>query len=132
MQRVFHTFGNFSHGIAFISQNNSRLRTYYKSLFLSGHFEYIIELINADALDSQVAQGKPVYCFLKQCNDFQLCVLGKIAHGHSNGALDVSHDNVRFAQKCDQNTGVTFPENGLSYVCVLVMIKNQLSSFNSD
>ena len=40
--------GNFSHGIAFISQNKNRLTS------VSGHFEPVIEPTNADASDTQL------------------------------------------------------------------------------
>ncbi len=43
--------GNFSHGIAFISQNKSRLMSFRRKLFVSGHFEPVIKPTNADALD---------------------------------------------------------------------------------
>ena len=35
--------GNFSHGIALISQNKNRLMSFRRKLFVSGHFEPIIE-----------------------------------------------------------------------------------------
>ena len=34
--------GNFSHGIAFISQNKNRLMSFRRKLFVSGHFEPVI------------------------------------------------------------------------------------------
>ena len=40
--------GNFSHGIAFISQNKNR------KFFVSGHFEPVIEPTNADAPHTQL------------------------------------------------------------------------------
>ena len=46
--------GNFSHGIAFISQNKNRLTSFKRKLFVSGHFEPVIEPINADAPDTQL------------------------------------------------------------------------------
>ena len=45
--------GNFSHGIAFIFQNN-RLTSFRIEFFVSGHFEPVIEPINADAPDTQL------------------------------------------------------------------------------
>ena len=42
-------FGNFSHGIAFIFQNKNRLTSFTRKLFVSGHFEPVIEPTNADA-----------------------------------------------------------------------------------
>ena len=46
--------GNFSHGIAFISQNKNRLTSFRRKLFVSGHFEPVIEPTNADAPDTQL------------------------------------------------------------------------------
>ena len=43
--------GNFSFGIAFISQNKNRLTSFRTKLFVSGHFELVIEPTNADAPD---------------------------------------------------------------------------------
>ena len=45
---------NFSHGIAFISQNENRLTSFRRKLFVSGHFEPVIEPTNADAPDTQL------------------------------------------------------------------------------
>ena len=45
--------GNFSHGIAFISQNKNRLMSFRRKSFVSGHFEPVIEATNADAPDTQ-------------------------------------------------------------------------------
>ena len=42
--------GNFSHGIALISQNKNRLMSFRRKLFVSGHFEPT----NPDAPDSQL------------------------------------------------------------------------------
>ena len=47
--------GYYSHGIAFISQNNNRLMSFRRKLFVSGHFEPVIEPTNADAPDTQLA-----------------------------------------------------------------------------
>ena len=46
--------GNFSHGIAFISQNKNRLTSFRRKVFVSGHFEPVIEPTNADAPDTQL------------------------------------------------------------------------------
>ena len=46
--------GNFSHGIAFISQNKNRLTSFRRKLFVSGHFEPVIKPTNADAPDTQL------------------------------------------------------------------------------
>ena len=46
--------GNFSHGIEFISQNKNRLTSFRRKLFVSGHFEPVIEPTNADAPDTQL------------------------------------------------------------------------------
>ena len=45
--------GDFSHGIAFISQNKNRLTSFRRKFFVSGHFEPVIEPTNADAPDNQ-------------------------------------------------------------------------------
>lgn len=47
--------GNFLHGLAFFSQNKNRLTSFRKKLFVSGHFEPVIEPTNADASDAQLA-----------------------------------------------------------------------------
>ena len=44
--------GNISHGIAFISQNKNRLMSFRRKLFVSVHFEPVIEPTNADAPDT--------------------------------------------------------------------------------
>ena len=46
--------GKFSQGIAFISQNKNRLTSFRRKLFVSGHFEPVIEPTNADAPDTQL------------------------------------------------------------------------------
>ena len=46
--------GNFSHGIACISQNNNRLTSFRRKCFVSGHFEPVIAPTNADAPDPQL------------------------------------------------------------------------------
>ena len=45
---------NFSHGTAFISQNKNRPMSFRRNLFVSGHFEPVIEPTNADAPDTQL------------------------------------------------------------------------------
>ena len=45
---------NFSHRIAFISQNKNRLMSFRRKFLVSGHFEPVIKLTNADALDTQL------------------------------------------------------------------------------
>ena len=45
--------GNFSHGVALISQNKNGLASFRRKLFVSGHFEPVIELTNADGPDTQ-------------------------------------------------------------------------------
>ena len=46
--------GNFSHGIALISQNKNRLTNFRTKFFVSGHFEPVIEPTNADAPHTQL------------------------------------------------------------------------------
>ena len=46
--------GNFSHGIAFISQNKNRLTSFRRKFFVSGHFEPVTEPRNADSPDTQL------------------------------------------------------------------------------
>jgi hypothetical protein len=46
--------GKFSHGIAVISQNKNRLTSFRRKVFVSGHFEPVIEPTNADAPDTQL------------------------------------------------------------------------------
>ena len=46
--------GNFSHGIALISQNKNILTRIRRKVFVSGHFEPVIEPTNADAPDTQL------------------------------------------------------------------------------
>ena len=46
--------GNFSHGIALISQNKNRLTSFRRKFFVSVHFEPVIEPTNADAPDTQL------------------------------------------------------------------------------
>jgi hypothetical protein len=58
---VLHSFvqdlqflANFSHGIALISQNRNGLMDFRRKVFVSGHFEPVIEPTNADAPDTQL------------------------------------------------------------------------------
>ena len=46
--------GNFLHGITFISQKKNRLMSIRRKVFVSGHFEPVIEPTNADAPDTQL------------------------------------------------------------------------------
>ena len=46
--------GNFSHGIALISQNKNRLMSFRRMVFVSGHFEPVIEPTKADIPDTQL------------------------------------------------------------------------------
>ena len=46
--------GNLSHRIAFVFQNMIRLTSFRRKLFVSGHFEPVIEHTNADAPDTQL------------------------------------------------------------------------------
>ena len=46
--------GNFSHGIAVITQNKNRLTSFRRNVFVSGHFKPLIEPTNADAPDTQL------------------------------------------------------------------------------
>ena len=46
--------GNFSHGIAFISQNKNRLTSFRRKFFVSGHFELVFEHTNADSPNTQL------------------------------------------------------------------------------
>ena len=46
--------GNFSHGIAFISQNKNKLTSFRRKDFVSGPFDLVIEPTNADAPDTQL------------------------------------------------------------------------------
>ena len=44
--------GNFSHVIALISQNKNRVTSFRRKLFVSRHFEPVMEPTNADAPDT--------------------------------------------------------------------------------
>ena len=52
--RYLQFLGNFSHGIAFISQNKNRLTSFRSKVFVSGHFAPVIKTTNADAPDTQL------------------------------------------------------------------------------
>ena len=52
--RDLQILGNFSHGIAFISQNKNRLTSFRRKCLVSGHFEPVIEPTNAVAPDTQL------------------------------------------------------------------------------
>ena len=52
--RDFQFLGHFSHGIAFISQNKNRLTSFRRNVFVSGHFEPVIEPTSVDAPDTQL------------------------------------------------------------------------------
>ena len=41
--------------MALISQNKNRLKSFRRKLFVSGHFETVIEPTNADALDKKAS-----------------------------------------------------------------------------
>ena len=56
--------GNFSHGIAFISQNKNRPTSFRRKVFASGHFEPVIEPTNADAPDTQLVKIRIVLLLL--------------------------------------------------------------------
>ena len=58
--RDFQFLGNFSHGIAFISQNKNRLMSLRRKCFVSDHFEPAIEYTNADAPDTQLVLSRPL------------------------------------------------------------------------
>ena len=46
--------GNSLHGIALISQNKKRLTSFIRKLFVSSHFEPVIDPTNADTPDAQL------------------------------------------------------------------------------
>ena len=46
--------GNFSHGTGLISQNKNRMTSFSRKIFVSGHFEPIIEPTNAIAPDTKL------------------------------------------------------------------------------
>ena len=52
--RYLQFLDSFSHGIAFIYQNKNRLMCFRRKIFVSGHFEPVIEPTNADAPDTQL------------------------------------------------------------------------------
>ena len=69
--------GNFSHGIAFISQDKNSFR---RKLFVSGHFEPVIKPKNADAPDTQIIQRRPVLLLLQSGQQFS-AVLTELQKG---------------------------------------------------
>ena len=77
--------GNFSHGIAFISQNKNRLLSLRRKFSVSGHFESIIESTNVDAPDTQLAQGKAFIASLISTTVFSCANI--IAQGFSHHQL---------------------------------------------
>ena len=78
--------GNFSHGIAFISQKKTRLSSLRRKFSFSGHFESIIEPTNADAPYTQLAQRK-ASC-IASLNSTTVCSCANIiAQGFSNHQL---------------------------------------------
>jgi hypothetical protein len=50
--RELQFLGNFSNGIALISQHKNELTSFRRKSFVSGHFEPVIEPTNADAPDT--------------------------------------------------------------------------------
>jgi hypothetical protein len=64
--------GNFSHGIAFISQNKNRLTSFRTKFFVSSHFEPVIKPANADVPHSQLVEEGQFNCLFNQNNSFQL------------------------------------------------------------
>ena len=52
--RDLQVLGNFSYGIAFISQNKNRLTSSRRKVFVSGHFEPVIKPTNTDAPDTHL------------------------------------------------------------------------------
>ena len=67
--------GNFSHGVAFISQNENRENS-FRPKFFFGCFDTIIKPTNVDdAPDSQLTHGGQFYCFFNQHNSFQMCLI---------------------------------------------------------
>ena len=90
LKGVVHTtvgnLGNFSHGIAFISQNKNRLSGLREKLSFSGHFESIIEPTNADSPDTQLAQRKASFIASLISTTVFSCA-NIIAQGFSNHQL---------------------------------------------
>ena len=52
--RDLQILGNFSYGIAFISQNKNKLTSFRIKVFVSSHFEPVIKPTNAVAPDTQL------------------------------------------------------------------------------
>ena len=77
---------NFSHGIAFISQNKNRLSNWLEKENLLLHFERIIEPTNADAPDTQLAQRK-ASCIDSLISTTDFSCANIIAQGFSNDQL---------------------------------------------
>ena len=48
--------GNISHVLEFISHNKNRLKSFRRNIFVSGHFEPVIEPIESDAPDTQLVK----------------------------------------------------------------------------
>ena len=67
--------GNFSHGVAFISQNENRENS-FRPKFFFGCFDTIIKPTNVDdAPDSQLTHEGQFLCFFNQHNSFQMCLI---------------------------------------------------------
>ena len=64
--------GIFSHWIAFISQNNNRLTSFRRKVFVSDHFEPVIKPTNADAPDTQQSKEVQFNCCFNKHNSFQM------------------------------------------------------------
>jgi hypothetical protein len=77
--------GNFSHGIALISQNKNRLTSFIRKFFVSGHFEPVIEPTNADAPDTQLVYLKAM--FIASLIGTVFSCANIIAKGFSNDQL---------------------------------------------
>ena len=78
--------GNFSNGIAFISQNNNTLLSLRRKFSFSGHFESIMEPTNADTPDTQLAPRKASYIVSLISTTVFSCA-NIIAQGFSNHQL---------------------------------------------
>ena len=76
--------GNYSHGIAFISQNKNRLTSFRRKYFVSGHFEPVIEPTNADAPDTHSIKASFIASLIRT-TIFSLANI--IAKGVSNDQL---------------------------------------------
>ena len=71
--RALQFLGNFSHGIAFISQNKNRLTSFRRNIFVSGHFEPVIKPTWWCSRYSNSLKKASVIASLNQNNSFQLC-----------------------------------------------------------